>query len=114
MLASPPRKLADNPVHAQVGATKGVVVRAGLQKNSEKVGVVAQGEKVAVLELARTASGSTRARTATGWLTAARKDGKQLLLTSGGTDLETLMIADLFARADLAAACCASWCGHGH
>lgn len=91
--ATPPTTPPDAPgaslssgavVQVCVSASKGVVLRADVAKDSAKVGTAAKGDALAVIQLKRTASGTVRARTPAGWTTATTSAGKRLLSTREG------------------------------
>ena len=72
---------APTPRYYKVIAERGAIVRAGIDKASDKVGEkVAADTIVEVSELKRTTTGTLRARTKDGWVTAVTKTGKDLLV----------------------------------
>ena len=66
-------------MRARVTASRGVVLRAKPEKDSERIGSAKKGEELEVRQLLRTASGTTRAETSRGWTTAITSTGLALL-----------------------------------
>ncbi len=75
------------PKHFKVVAEKGAIVRAGIDKASNKVDTIQQNTVIEVSELKRTTTGTLRAKTKGGWVTAVTKTDRELLAEMDETEM---------------------------